>query len=173
MYLDLRTIKGPRDRLRRTFPGAPFSQGGDDQYRVADTVTLDLDVRKDGAKVRVVGRLAATLELECSRCLEPFRWGVGVAVDVLYLPASNNTGDAEVQIEESDLGTAYYRDDQIDLGQLMHEQFQLAVPMKPLCRDDCHGLCAVCGGNRNTAACQCVESWPDPRLAVLKSLLKG
>ena len=173
MNLDLRTIKGSRDRVRRTFPGAPLSQGGVDHYRVADTVTLDLDVRKDGSKVRVVGRLAATLELGCCRCLEPFRWVVSVAVDVLYLPASDNTGDAEVRIEESDLGTAYYRDDQIDLGQLMHEQFQLALPMKPLCRDDCRGLCAVCGGNRNTTACQCVEPWADPRLTVLKSLLKG
>ena len=172
MHLDLRTIKGPRHRVRRTFPGAPFSQGGDDQYRVADTVTLDLDVHKDGAKVRVVGRLAATLALECSRCLEPFHWVVGVDVDVLYLPASDNARDAEVQVEESDLGTAYYRDEQIDLRQLMHEQFQLALPMKPLCRDDCQGLCAVCGGNRNTVACRCVESWTDPRLAVLKGLLR-
>ena len=172
MKLDLRTIKGPRDRVRRVFPGASFSQGGDNQYRVADTVTLDLDVRRDGGKLRVAGRLDATLELWCCRCLEPFRWVVGVDVDLLYLPASENTGVAEDRIEESDLSTAFYRDDQIDLGQLMDEQFQLALPMKPLCRDDCRGLCAVCGGNRNTTACQCVERWEDPRLAALKSLLR-
>ena len=171
MNLDLRQIQGPRDRIRRTFQGGALSQGGGDQYKVADTVTLDLDVRKDGTKYRVVGRLAATLEFECCRCLEPFRWGVGVDVDLMYLPASENAREGEVRIEESDLRTAFYLDDQIDLGQLMHEQFQLALPMKPLCRDDCQGLCAVCGANRNKSACQCVETWADPRLAVLKSWL--
>ena len=169
--LDLRTIKGPRERVRRTVPGVSLSRGGDDQYRVTDTVTLDLDVRKDGGRLRVVGRLDAALVLECCRCLEPFPLLVGVDVDLLYLPASDQIGDAEVRIEESDLRTAFYRDNEIDLGQLMHEQFQLALPMKPLCRDDCRGLCAVCGGNRNTTACQCVARWEDPRLAVLKSLL--
>ena len=173
MNLDLRAIKGPRDRVRRDFQGGSLDQGGDGQYRVADTVTLDLDIRKDGGKYWVVGRLDATLELGCCRCLEPFRWVVGADVDVLYLPASDNAGDADVQIEESDLSTAYYRDDQIELEQLMNEHFQLALPMKPLCRDDCRGLCAVCGGNRNTTACRCVERWEDPRLAVLKSLMTG
>ena len=171
MNLDLRTIKEPRAWVRRDFSGASFSRDADDQYRVRDTVTLDLDVRKDGGKVRLAGRLDAALELGCCRCLGSFPWVVGVDVDLLYLPASDNTGAGEVRIEESDLHTAYYRDDQIDLGQLMEEQFQLALPMKPLCRTDCRGLCVVCGGNRNTTACQCVARWDDPRLAVLKDLL--
>ena len=171
MNLDLRTLKEPRAWVRRDFSGASFSRDADDQYRVRDTVTLDLDVRKDGGKVRLVGRLDAALELGCCRCLRSFPWVVGVDVDLLYLPASDNTGAGEVRIEESDLHTAYYRDDQIDLGQLREEQVQLALPMKPLCRTDCHGLCAVCGGNRNTTACQCVARWDDPRLAVLKDLL--
>ena len=171
VILDLRGITEPRVQVRRDFSEASFSRGGDDQYRVRDMVTLDLDIRTDGGKVRLVGRLDGALELGCCRCLEPFSLVVGVDVDLLYLPASDNTGAAEARIEESDLRTAYYRDDQIDLAQLMEEQFQLALPMKPLCRTDCRGLCAVCGGNRNTAACQCVARWDDPRLAVLKGLL--
>ena len=90
---------------------------------------------------------------------------------MLYVPESVDVGDGDVRIEEADVNTAFYRDEQIDLGQLMHEQFQLALPMKPLCRKDCLGLCAVCGGNRNTTTCQCTNTWEDPRLAGLKSLL--
>ena len=171
MSLDLRTIKEPRVQVRREFSGVSFSRDGDDHYRVRDTATLDLDVRKDGVKVRLVGRLDAALELRCCRCLEPFPLVVGVDVDLLYLPASDNIGAGDVGIEESDLRTAYYRDDRIDLWQLVEEQFQLALPMKPLCRTECRGLCAVCGGNRNTTTCQCVARWDDPRLAVLKGLL--
>ena len=169
--LDLRAIKDPRVHVRRDFSAVSFCGDGEDRYRVRDTATLDLDVRKDGAKIRLVGRLDAALDLGCCRCLEPFPLVVGVNVDLLYLPASDGAGVGDVQIEESDLRTAYYRDDQIDLGVLVEEQFELALPMKPLCRSDCRGLCAVCGGNRNTTACQCVARWDDPRLAVLKGLL--
>jgi uncharacterized protein len=52
----------------------------------------------------------------------------------------------------------------------MREQFYLALPMKPLCRDDCRGLCGVCGTNLNHVMCGCKREWDDPRFAVLKAL---
>jgi uncharacterized protein len=52
----------------------------------------------------------------------------------------------------------------------MREQMYLALPMKPLCRDDCRGLCPTCGANLNLAACGCKNEWEDPRLAVLRKL---
>lgn len=171
MILELHELQGPQERVRRTYPGDSLSGGGGDEYAVIGATTLDLVVRRDGTRYRIAGRLDAALQLACCRCLEPVRREVAVEIDLLYLPASEHDGDGDVRIEESDLTTAYYRDDRIDLGQLMHEQFQLALPMKPLCRDDCRGLCAVCGGNRNVTECGCAETWEDPRLAGLKSLL--
>ena len=53
------------------------------------------------------------------------------------------------------MDTAFYENDEIDLGQLMQEQFYLALPMKPLCKDDCKGLCPNCGTNLNKATCDC------------------
>ena len=73
--------------------------------------------------------------LACGRCLEDFRLPVDASFDLLYLPHAENAGEGEVEVEDDDLTTAYYRDDQIDLGQLVREQFYLAIPMKPLCRD--------------------------------------
>ncbi len=169
--LDLHELQADEERVRRTFSGEALTADGGDQYAVVGTVTLDLLVRRDGAKYSLVGRLDGTLELACGRCLEPVRQDVGGKVDLLYLPSSENTGDGDVQIEESDLSTAFYRNEHIDLGQLMHEQFQLSLPMKPLCRDECRGLCAVCGGNCNVTECGCEDTWVDPRLAGLKSLL--
>ena len=67
---------------------------------------------------------------------------------------------------------SYYRDDQIDLNELVREQFYLALPMKPLCREDCRGLCPQCGVNWNTGTCECGSGWEDPRLAPLKGLIK-
>ena len=171
-HLDLRAIEGPRTDVHRRLSAGSLTPDGGGQYRVAGLVTLDLLVRKGGSKYRLSGRIEGKLELDCSRCLESFRLEVGMEVDLLYLPASENRGDSEAQIEEEDLGTAFYRDEQIDLRHLVQEQFQLALPMKPLCRTDCRGLCIVCGGNRNASPCQCVDTWEDPRLAGLKQLLK-
>ena len=70
-------------------------------------------------------------------------------------PHAENTGEGEREIEEDDLTTAFYENDEIDLGQLMQEQFYLALPMKPLCRDDCKGLCPECGTNLNRGTCDC------------------
>jgi uncharacterized metal-binding protein YceD (DUF177 family) len=170
MNLDLCQMDGSTEQVRRTCSEATLGQRSD-QYDLVDTGILDLMVRRDKTRYRVAGRLEAMLEIECCRCLEPFRLGVGVDIDLMYVPASANTGEGDLQIEEADLSSAYYRDEQIDLGQLVREQFQLALPMKPLCCDDCQGLCTVCGGNQNTTMCQCVETWEDPRLAALKRLL--
>jgi uncharacterized protein len=171
-HLDLRAIEGSRTDVHRRFSAGALTPAGGRQYRVAGVVTVDLLVLKGGGDYRLSGRIEGELELDCSRCLEPFRLDVGIGVDLLFLPASENRGDGEVRIEEEDLTTAFYRDEQIDLMYLVQEQFQLALPMKPLCRADCRGLCIVCGGNRNAVACQCVDQWEDPRLAGLKQLLK-
>ena len=77
---------------------------------------------------------------------------VDATFDLRYQPRTTDTGEGEREIEEDDLTTAFYDDDNIDLGELMREQFYLALPMKPLCRDDCHGLCAQCGTNLNRDA---------------------
>ena len=79
-------------------------------------------------------------------------------------------GEGEREIEEDDLTTAFYENDEIDLGQLMQEQFYLSLPMKPLCAGDCKGLCPMCGTNLNRGTCACDPQWEDPRLAALKAL---
>ena len=89
-----------------------------------------------------------------------------------YLPASEMSTEEEREVPDEDLETSYYRDDRIDLNELLREQFYLALPMKPLCLDDCRGLCAQCGTNLNTGSCDCAPVWEDPRLAPLKNLLK-
>ena len=94
---------------------------------------------------------------------------VSTSFDLRYQPHSTNTGEGELEVEEDDLTTAFYRNDEIDLEQLMREQFYLALPMKPLCGDLCKGLCPACGTNLNKGSCDCKRDWEDPRLAALKS----
>ena len=128
-------------------------------------VSLAFDIFKDKRQFRLAGRVQTTLELPCSRCLEPFTAPVDAAFDLRYQPHAVNTGEGEREIEEDDLTTAFYENDEIDLGHLMREQFVLSLPMKPLCGDACRGLCPICGTNLNRGACGCTRAWEDPRLA--------
>jgi uncharacterized protein len=137
---------------------------------VATPVNLTFDIYKDKDHFRLVGQVQTRLELPCSRCLEPLTCPVDSSFDLRYQPHAQNTGEGEREIEEDDLTTAFYENDTIDLAQLMHEQLYLSVPMKPLCRDECKGLCPSCGTNLNTGACDCKAQWEDPRFAVLKTL---
>jgi uncharacterized protein len=170
MLLDLSRLREGHEHLHRTYAPSTFS-GHDDPFTVAAPVELRLEVFKQGDQVRLVGGLRTILELSCSRCLESLQRPVDAAFDVLYLPHTANAGEGEVEIEDEDLSTGFYRDEVIDLGHLMREQFYLGLPMKPLCDEACRGLCPACGANRNTGSCECSDSWEDPRLAPLRRLL--
>lgn len=171
MNLDLTQFRQPETDVVRQFAPAEFADGTG-PFRVVEPVDLKLTVHKDNARYRLVGRLTTTLEQSCGRCLEPFREPVDASFDIRYLPHSENAGDVEREVEEDDLSDAFYRDEVIDLRQLMEEQFYLALPMKPLCRPDCKGLCPNCGTNLNETTCECEIRWEDPRLAGLKALIK-
>jgi len=172
MRLDLGKIRTPHERFERVYQPEAFAAGDDADagFKVASPVTLAFEIFKDRSTFRLVGRTETTLELPCSRCLEPMTVPVDASFDLRYQPHSTNVGEGEREIEEDDLTTAFYQNDEIDLGQLMREQFYLALPMKPLCSGDCKGLCVVCGTNLNRGTCTCKRDWEDPRLAALKKL---
>jgi uncharacterized protein len=171
MELDLTRYRQPVSEFARTFK--PEDVGDEaDQYRIVTPVDLAFEIHKDKDKFRLVGTVVTELELPCSRCLEPFRLPVAAPFDLRYLPASEVSSDGEREVGDEDLETSYYENDALDLNGLMREQFYLALPMKPLCQDDCRGLCPQCGTNLNTGNCSCAPVWEDPRLAALKNLLK-
>ena len=167
MRLDLGKIRTARERYEKVYDPSAFASDRE-SFRVVAPVALAFDIDKDKQQFRLAGSVKTMLELPCSRCLEPFRSPVDAAFDLRYQPHALNTGDGEREIEEDDLSTAFYENDEIDLGQLMREQFYLSLPMKPLCRDDCEGLCPACGTNLNRGTCDCTRNWEDPRFAALK-----
>jgi uncharacterized protein len=171
MLLDVSKMRSNIDHIERRYAPDAFEPSAD--YVMAAPVDVAFDVLKDKDRYRLVGRAKTTLRLTCSRCVEEYDWPVDLEFDLSYLPQSENTGEGEVPLEEEDLSTAFYRDDLIDVGQMLREQVYLALPMKPLCRDECRGLCPVCGTNLNRDTCSCEPAWEDPRLAPLKGLLEN
>lgn len=130
---------------------------------------LSLQVDKDGDVVFVRGRLQARVPQTCGRCLEAYQMVVTPVVDVRCVPKPEGRVE-EHELVADDLETDVYDHDTLDLGLLVETETTLGLPMKPLCREGCRGLCPTCGGNRNVTACACQESSPDPRWAPLKKL---
>lgn len=171
LRLDLRTLGAREARIERTVGVDAFVAGDDDDYAVAAPVGLRLRVLRDGETYRLVGHLGTALRVACGRCLDVFELPVENAIDLRYVPQRDNVGEGEIEVAEDDLTTAFYRDGHIDLELMLREQFQLSLPMKPLCRPSCRGICPGCGTNRNTGRCACDTAWRDPRFAALDGLL--
>jgi uncharacterized protein len=128
-------------------------QGDSHDFRIAGAVRISgrLD-RAEGRAFRLSGRLASSVELSCVRCLESFAAEIREDLDLLYLPQSENVatdGGKDHGLGDDELDVSFYRDDEIDLGHMIWEQIVLALPMKPVCKAECQGLCPDCGVNRN------------------------
>jgi len=150
-------------------------------------VDEDIDIEKQAVRVAgqarlirtnrgilVMGNFKAGLEIECSRCLEKYRCPVEVIFEEEFFPSIDILTRVSVKAPE-DQQPGYFTIDSnhiIDLTDAIRQYALLTVPMKPLCKEDCAGLCPVCGKNRNSDICKCVVEEIDPRLEVLKKLSK-
>ena len=124
-------------------------------------------------RVRVQGWLAAEMSVTCSRCLRLFSSRLEKTFDLEYAPDPKVEREGEeLALNYEDLGVGFYRDEQLDLGSAVGEQILLEIPMKPLCAEDCRGLCDQCGADLNQGDCGCVRETVDPRLASLLELKK-
>jgi len=130
---------------------------------------VDLLVERQGDKVSITGRFEASTPLACSRCLEAIVARVEPGVDVQFVPPPSGR-HGQIELGRDDLEVDFYREDVLDVGQLLRSETDLALPMKPLCRPDCRGLCPVCGGNKNVTECRCETRGTDARLAPLEAL---
>lgn len=148
--------------------------GAPDSDPDAGSGRAELDIYAEGNHIFATGTFKGDLTVACSRCVEPVKLVIDERLMVTFMPKSEMPADdveaeegAEVPAEDLDLFP--YEDDFVDLEPLFREQFVLAVPYAPLCKEDCKGLCPQCGTDLNTGTCTCAAP-VDPRFAGLKNL---
>ena len=117
--------------------------------------------------VGLSGRVEAAARVECSRCLEPCVAPVAVDFALTVVFDAAEFGAADHRMDPADADLLYAAEGRLDLGELVREQVLLALPLKPVCRADCAGLCPTCGANRNRIECACRKTQVDPRFAPL------
>lgn len=145
-------------------------------FRVSGQATLL------GDEILIEGRIEGALELECARCLARYRHALCESFRLVLEPAGLRTPtepEAAAALARDGLCVSdefewgWYRGNEIKLDSLCLEVIALALPVKPLCRDDCAGLCSRCGVDRNEAPCECEEFVPESPFAVLAALRGG
>lgn len=120
--------------------------------------------------IRLRAHFEGTFELLCARCLEPVLTPLQGEFDLIYRPASVETGSGEHAISEDETEIGYYEKSGLLLEDAVREQVLLNLPGRALCRQECKGLCPQCGANRNATDCGCGESPADPRWRALAGI---
>jgi uncharacterized protein len=162
----------PVTTLRRTTGSQrhEYRRGRLGTLRVADTVvpadaevTVDVMLTSVDGALEVAGSVTSDWEGECRRCLRAVGEHLSTAVRELYRPRSGGP-------EDDDEETYPLEGDHLDLAPLARDALLLALPLAPLCRDDCPGLCPTCGTDLATTTCDCPRPGGDPRWAALDAL---
>jgi DUF177 domain-containing protein len=133
----------------------PLRSEADEAIRV-DALVVSGRVMPVRGGLSFRGRLICKVEVPCARCLVPYAMDLDRPFDLRYTFA--HPSGKELQIPDEDLDCAFLEEGGIlDLRQVAAEQIYLELPMKPLCRPSCRGLCAHCGADLNKGACLCED----------------
>ncbi len=131
---------------------------------------VELVYYRSGSELFFWGNFRGRFTGCCGRCLENYSFILSKKFDFVLTPdpAKLDRGAGELHADE--LGLSFYSTDEINLTPLIMEQVMLALPTRPLCSDDCRGLCGGCGANLNMEPCVCSAATGDPRMAFFRTL---
>ena len=162
--LDL-ILKGDENVLAATLDDLDPPRGAQIDPRVKGVVRL-VD---GGNEVVLSARLQARVHLSCFRCLKEFDKDLELTMDLaVRRSVEDQSGDSLVESMDNEI---LIDGSELDLGDLIVQEILLEVPMKPLCRDDCPGLCPRCGAEKGSGQCSCPEEdVVDPRWQALAKL---
>jgi len=150
-------------------------------YEVSGTI----DVADDGSgsivqgKVKLMrtnrgiltkGVLRNEVEVTCSRCLSLFSCPLSLNIEEEYFPATDVVSGVSLPVPQEPGCFIIDEHHVLDLTEAIRQYVLLAIPMKPLCRQDCAGLCPHCGHNLNEGPCGCMPQEADPRWSELDKL---
>ena len=164
-------VRLPKDGLKfeHHYADGELDLAGRD-FTLASPVVVSGRLDRSGLEVRLRGVLRTTLVRSCDRCLAEVLLPLDRALDLIYLPVGiDNQRSGEIELNERDLDTSVYDNDEIDLDEMVTEQLELSVPLRLVCREDCRGLCPQCGVDLNSEQCEC-QMPIDPRWEALASL---
>ncbi len=152
-----------------------FKEGRGEFFEVQGVVSGSMRFTRKAGGIKAEGVMSFTISMPCSRCLKVFKVDVERNVDVFFSEEGvkvRRVGE-EIELTKGDLDVEFLEDKGIiNLKNLVEEEIRLSLPMKPLCSEECKGICPICGKDLNIESCTCKSEEIDPRLAPLLELKK-
>jgi uncharacterized protein len=158
---DLSFTEGTEE-LNRLYGGAARD------FRFPPTLAARVEYYRSGSELFFHGRVGGAIEGNCSRCLKSYSFPLDQEFEFALTPDTRSPKTKE--LNPGELGLSFYSGEAIDLAPLIREQVLLALPTRPLCAEDCRGLCPSCGIDLNEHSCRCVTPRGDARLAVFRDI---
>ncbi|MFC1862134.1 DUF177 domain-containing protein [Chloroflexota bacterium] len=149
-------------------------------YRVSEVTDIadgssliqgEVRLMRSDRGILVKGILRTEIELICSRCLSLFGCPLTLDIEEEYFPTTDIVTGASLPVPDEPDRFTIDEDNILNLTEAVRQYAVLAIPMKPLCREHCAGLCPTCGCNLNQAPCNCPTQTADPRWSTLSKLL--
>ena len=137
---------------------------------ITEPVMVRVQARRRNGEVELRGELHTKASTPCGRCLKPVELPIDLRFAERFVPAVSWRNEQQYELEQEDLNVAVFDGEGIELDDLIKEEILLAVPGHVLCREDCRGLCPVCGRDRNLESCECESKQIDSRWGKLKDL---
>lgn len=131
-------------------------------FDCSENFSTRIEVVRNKNDVVFRGTISTEVKLICSRCCEPYSYKI--ERDFLSTFCREyKKGESlreEVKLTKEDLDLTFFNGEEIDLTELLNEQLQLSIPYRPVCREDCKGICSYCGKDLNFGECNCEKrSW--------------
>jgi uncharacterized protein len=166
MKVDLRNIK-PEEGHFGFLELAQDLELSEEGFEFPEQIEVNIHAIKSGDEIIIQGQILTTVEMECSRCLEVFEMDINpkvqFVIQLLDISEPQHSDDEDFVILPKTTG-------EYDISDRVREAIILDLPLKPLCSDNCRGLCPMCGVNLNEAECECTPDKTDERWDSLKQL---
>lgn len=156
MRIDLQEITEEAEFSEVLEEGWWESAPGDDQLLGLDgSLQVNVKVSKAADKFLVQGTISGGIRVRCDRCLEPFHGNVESQFHVFLMAPREAPDQEEIELLDEDMEIDFVKGNEVDLDDVVREQIYLSLPMRSICKENCRGLCPVCGANLNETTCLC------------------
>lgn len=145
----------------------------DERISLLKAPSVSGEIQLNGTRIEINGRVRAAAQLECDRCLKPVEHLLDSSFKVNYVTPREYEAQRAVELSDEDLDLAIFDGETIAVDDLVAEELMLGLPDHVLCKEDCQGICAVCGSDKNLVVCECETQAIDPRWNELKRLVNG
>jgi len=130
----------------------------------------EVKIKKAGRSVLITGNVQTTLRLQCIRCLKEFSYPLSSNFELTLHPFKEAPSEEEIELGNEEMESSFFKGEEIHLSEVACEQIFLEIPYQPICREDCKGLCSICGKDLNLSSCECVKEEFSSGFSVLQKL---